>query len=464
MVMGSVVKYITRFSREKSIMMEEPVYTDFVQFKLATPVGASSKEFFEEMSNITVCHLSREDYNEYLSHGGYDMGGVVLMRLPGGGGVEKVVVKYSEHMSATVRVLFAENPECLKVTLVRRGESFFDDSAKLTVETLAKFLRARGVTVETGEGFKLPTPFAEMFVKGYSLVVMAALRMDSFVFPDDVSYSEMMPSGYESEYFDLGVKEKNLPSFTRVKQNPRLSDSNVVSFTEAPTDDGVSKTVKQNKKRARESFIHISVKDLITAGLIHPDREIRFKMSGLDENTQLPSIVLLPTGAIKVGDTITDVLSQAGQKIYDSLNRNIVCKSAWAQFEVKTPVGQWKPLKDIRQTYSDMLKIKGEANAKLVKQNLTKTSLKDIVEAKVLPTHNIHSTVRGVHAEGTITSEGNIIVNNVVYGSPTGALNGALRTLKGKSEPRYKDGWSVWLVKNANGGAKPLKYYKDMLK
>ena len=440
------------------------MYTDFVQFKSASPVGFNSKEYFEELSNITVLHLSREDHNEYLDLGTYDMSGIVLMRSPEQGGREKVVIKLSEHMSATVRWFFAENPECLKITLVRRGKSFYDDSAKTTAQTLRRDLQSRGVTVENSESFILPTPFVEIFTSGYSQVIMAALKMDNFVFPADAQYLDIFPAAYKSNFFDFGVKEKNMFSVSENEKSPRLSDSSSITFDKTTIGNVPSKTVKKNKNRARESFSHIQIKDLITAGLIHPNRDIRFKIHGLDDKTPLPPISLLATGSIKVGNKITNVLSQAGQMIYDSAGKNIVCKSAWAQFEVKTPAAEWKTLKDIRKTYSDMLKIKGAANATLAKQNVRNVSLQDIVEAKILPTYNIHTTVRGIYAEGTITSEGNIIVNNVTYSSPAGALNGALKTLKGNNEPQYKDGWASWLVKNNNGDVKPLKYYKDMLK
>jgi len=453
-------------------MTTQTVYTDLVQFKSAIPIGFGSKEYYEQLSNITVCILSREDYNDHLEADSYDTSGIVLVRLPEQDDTEKIVILRSEYMSSTARHVFAERPECSKIVLIRRGQSFDGEDATKAINALEENLRARGVTVETNEKFILPTPFEELFASGYAQTIMAALKMDNFVFPNrNVDYSEVLPNTYISSFFDFGIKKEKGSLTSHNKQGQVFSDIDLdgnLNKTYETKNISQSKTVpktnKKGKNHARESFTHISVKNLLDAGLIHPNRDIKFRMAGLDDSIQLPTITLLSTGTIKVGDTITNTVSQAGQKIYDLTNKNSICKSAWAQFRVKTPVGEWKPLKEIRKTYSDMLKIKGAANAKIVKQNLRSISMKDIVEAKILPTQNIHASVRGIQADGTITSEGNIIVNNTVYGSPTGALNGALKNLKGDNEPRYKDGWTAWLVKNSNGEMKPLKYYRDMLK
>lgn len=437
------------------------IYTDDVQFKSAIPIGFRSKEVYESVSNISICFLDRNDANGYLELETYDCNGIVLAFAPEEDGYQSVTIAPTQYISSKARTMFAQNPNYTKVALIRKDThaGFGEDEMDATVTMLAKHLTTRGVTVfKDNAQFCLPTPYQELAAVLKSQTVMAALRMDNFIFRNQhIHITNVMPDNFVSNFFNFDIVDES-------QYNPAKEAENILGKV---LDNAVlinpKKETKRGKKRLRESFSNVSVYDLIESGLVSKTAKLRFVVPNQPAGSTVPPVALMPNGLIKVGDEKFSVLSRAGQAVYDSVGKDAVCKSAWKSFEVLTPAGGWKSLEEIRKAYTASLKITGKAGVTAGTPDSRSVSLYDIVKADVLPSKTISLNLRGVKATAEITDAGDILFDGNRYKSPTAAVNAVLEKHIPNFDKPHRDGWNAWYLTDEKDMVRALKYYRDML-
>lgn len=422
--------------------------TDDITYK-TRGIGMKSAWHYEDFTNTETYVIDKADQLDFLNEVDFEGRGILTAFE-----INPETGQWASNICSVIginskaRLLFAQNANIEKVFVtLRNSHGFTEDQADLIVKSLGLILNERGVTSEiTTNRLQFPTSYEAETANIFARSIEGTLRLNGIYCPTNgnaiirASHNPLMASTWA---FDTILQSQ---------EKQKQEKSNIVKKTSRK-----SKITKRGKKRVR-AYYDASISALQEAGFIPNKPAIRFT---IENNCKLR---LLAGGIIEVNGKRYDIPSKAGQAVYTATGRTTKCKSAYRQFEIQLPSGEWKSIEDLRKAYIAAGKPTVAKTSVEKTHNRSTIKLSDIVEADILPTRNIRLSFpkKGIDDTAIIDNEGRIVYAGKAYTSPSTAANAVLDA-HGAGMVRYRDGWTGWKLIDELGKERTLGYYRDIL-